>query len=101
MSAELIPDLQSWEAYCSECQAFREARRAQERDAKDGTEYFEFVCNKCHSILLTFQRLGTQSEESKPAERPAASARCPHCGELNFFPGFTEIAAYICQHCGQ
>src|SRR5713101_9346885 len=83
MDKEAIPDLDGWEAYCEECKAFREARRAQERDVGDGTEYFEFVCNTCHSILLTFQRLGTEKPERKPAEFRAASARCPHCGELN------------------
>ena len=51
-----IPDLTGWEAYCPECKKFREARRLQERDASDRAEYFEFVCNTCHSILLTFQR---------------------------------------------
>ena len=64
MENDAIPDLQGWEAYCEECKAFREARRAQERDVRDGTEYFEFVCNTCHSILLTFQRLGTESRSA-------------------------------------
>src|SRR5438128_12289419 len=68
MESEAIPDLEGWEAYCEVCKAFREARRAQERDVGDGTEYFEFVCNTCHSILLTFQRFGTERPESKPAE---------------------------------
>ncbi len=101
MDKEAIPDLDGWEAYCEECKAFREARRAQERDVGDGTEYFEFVCNTCHSILLTFQRLGTEKPERKPAEFRAASARCPHCGELNVFPHFDQILAYVCQHCSQ
>jgi hypothetical protein len=52
-----IPDLTGWDAYCPECETFREARRAQERDASDRAEYFEFVCNACHSVLLTFQRV--------------------------------------------
>ena len=51
-----IPDLSGWEAYCRECEAFREARRAQERDASAKTEYFEVVCNTCRFILLTFRR---------------------------------------------
>ena len=100
MDPEAIPDLNEWEAYCEACGAFREARRTQNRDTRDDTEYFEFVCNTCHSILLTFQQLGTQSAESKPA-RPTAFARCPLCGELNAFPGLDHIMAYVCQHCGQ
>jgi hypothetical protein len=26
---------------------------------------------------------------------------CPHCGELNTFPGFTSMEAYTCRHCSQ
>ena len=100
MASETIPDLDGWEAYCEECKAFREAQRARERNAVTGSEYFEFVCETCHSILLTFQRLGTQSAEDKPPQT-VASARCPHCGDLNIFPGFDSISVYVCQHCGQ
>jgi hypothetical protein len=96
---EAIPNLDGWETYCEGCGCFREARRVQARDTQEHSEYFEFVCSMCHSILLTFQRLGTQSAESKPA-RPTAFSRCPHCGELNAFPGFEQILAYVCQHCG-
>ena len=101
MDKEAIPDLEGWEAYCEECKAFREALRVQERDVGEGTEYFEFVCKTCHSILLTFQRLGTERPDNKLAEIPAVSARCPHCGDLNVFPHFDQILAYICQHCGE
>jgi hypothetical protein len=97
VTPEAIPDLDGWEAYCEACGVFREARRAQERDAAKGSDDSEFICNTCHSILLTFQRLGTQSAESKPA-RPTAFSRCPHCGELNAFPGFDQIMAYVCRH---
>jgi hypothetical protein len=95
-----IPDLNGCEAYCEVCKCFREARRADECDAKSGSTYFEFICKVCHSILLTFQRLGTQQSEDKPAATIAPTARCPHCGEMNAFPGFSEIFAYVCNHCG-
>src|SRR5882724_1287271 len=101
MENEAIPDLKVGKRTAKNARHFREARRARERDAVDGTEYFEFVCNTCHSILLTFQRLGTERPESKPAEIAAVSARCPHCGDLNVFPHFDQILAYVCQHCGQ
>jgi hypothetical protein len=26
---------------------------------------------------------------------------CPHCGNVNIFPGVTEMIAYTCQECGQ
>jgi hypothetical protein len=32
--------------------------------------------------------------------RQACSARCPHCGALNTFPGFSAIEAFILFHVG-
>jgi hypothetical protein len=26
---------------------------------------------------------------------------CPHCGNVNIFPGFEEMIAYTCQECGR
>jgi hypothetical protein len=95
-----VPDLNGWEAYCEECGCFREARRVDNRDLRFGSQYYEFICNTCHSVLLSFQALGTEAEEKKPP-RPQATARCPHCQELNVFPGFAEIFIYVCQHCGR
>jgi len=34
-------------------------------------------------------------------ELESASAICPHCGEENTFPGFTEVSAYVCVECGK
>jgi hypothetical protein len=51
-----IPDLVGWQAYCEECETFREVSRARERNAVNNQEYFEFVCTECGTILLTFQR---------------------------------------------
>jgi hypothetical protein len=82
-----VPDLTGWEAYCNECGCFRETRRADERGARDASEYHEFVCNTCHSILLTFQPLGTQADEQKP-QSSGVTAQCPHCLGMNVFPGF-------------
>src|SRR5262245_8074331 len=95
MADEPVPDLRGWDAYCSDCAAFREARL--DRDVTTGSKSYDFVCSVCNAILLTFRRLRTQSEETEPA-RLVTSARCPHCGKLNVFPGFT---AYVCQQCGR
>jgi hypothetical protein len=27
--------------------------------------------------------------------------RCPHCGEVNSFPGWSEMFAFICKFCGE
>jgi hypothetical protein len=40
-----------WEFFCKECDSFREARRADERDARDDSPYHEFVCNTASRIL--------------------------------------------------
>jgi len=29
------------------------------------------------------------------------SARCPHCGALNTFPGLSSIDAFVCSECGE
>ena len=55
-----IPDLTGWMAYCSTCDSNRAAERVRVRDTETGEEYFEFVCDFCHSILLTFHRKRTQ-----------------------------------------
>jgi hypothetical protein len=91
-----IPDPTGWEFYCDDCETFREARRAEERDARDGSEYYEFICTVCHAIL-TFQR---PTGEVRPAP-DVATEMCPHCGDVNLFPGFTEMQAYTCRKCGK
>jgi hypothetical protein len=47
------PNLEVWVAYCEECEKFRTARRAPERDAEDGMEYFAFICSRCGSTLFS------------------------------------------------
>jgi hypothetical protein len=86
-----------WEFFCEGCDTFRDARRADEHSTRDDGLYHEFVCNTCHSILLTFQ---SPSPEVKPAP-DVASAMCPYCGSVNLFPGLTSILAYVCHECGE
>ena len=54
MPGPTVPDLDGWEAYCEECKAFREGVRTQNHDASHGSEYFNFICTVCHSVMLTF-----------------------------------------------
>lgn len=93
-AAPPLLDPTGWEFYCEECDTFREARRADERDARNGSPYHEFVCDTCHSILLTFQT------PVKPAP-DVATAMCPHCGSVNLFPGNTTVPADVCRECGE
>jgi hypothetical protein len=60
-----IPDLAGWVAYCETCGDFREARKLQLPDDGDGSEYFDFRCNACNSVLLTIQRADIAARPAK------------------------------------
>jgi uncharacterized protein (DUF983 family) len=30
-----------------------------------------------------------------------ASEKCPYCGAVNLFPGFSQMTAFVCRQCGQ
>jgi uncharacterized protein (DUF983 family) len=30
-----------------------------------------------------------------------ATGKCPHCGAVNLFPGFSKMLAFTCRECGQ
>ena len=65
---EPIPDLTGWQAYCDDCRMFREVRRAQEWDVSTQEEYFDFVGNNCHNIVMSLRR-------ANPAERLVFESR--------------------------
>ena len=62
--------------------------------ANQGT--IELVCNECREILGRIDQHILISLLQVEAARPI----CPDCGQVNVIPGFTEIFAYICRHCG-
>ena len=46
------------------------------------------------------------SSRPTPLEREtgtvaACAHRCPHCGEVNSFPGWSEMAVFVCTFCGE
>jgi len=55
----------------------------------------EALCN----TAVPSDRAGSRLMELASAEM--CSARCPHCGALNTFRGFTAIEAYNCRECGE
>jgi len=62
----------------------------------------EITCNECGTILRTvavgdLQRTLDEMELSLEM----CSAICPHCGNVNVFPGFSEMIAYTCPECGR
>ena len=41
-------------------------------------------------------------DDEYPAEfDEVCSVRCPHCGELNTFPGFDSVFIFVCHFCGE
>lgn len=42
-----------------------------------------------------------EDEDEIPVFDSMCSARCPHCGELNVFPGFDQMFIFICHFCGE
>lgn len=43
----------------------------------------------------------SEDEEPQPEFDSMCSVRCPHCGELNVFPGFDAIFIFVCHFCGE
>ena len=60
----------------------------------------DLVCNECGAIISS-----VAVGEAEPTLLRMAmsngfcSGTCPHCAELNTFPGFDSIDAYTCRHC--
>jgi hypothetical protein len=60
-------------------------------------ETVKLVCNECRAVVgivdlgVLTQLLGLE----------CAKATCPYWGKANTFPGFTEMTAYTCKHCGR
>jgi hypothetical protein len=48
---------------------------------------------------IPIERAGSRLMELASGE--TCGARCPRCGALNTFPGFSVIEAFVCQQCGE
>jgi hypothetical protein len=60
-----------------------------------------FVCNECGLLIATVPAAEAERTLLKMAmEGGLCSETCPHCGEVNTFPGFSSMEAYPCRHCG-
>ena len=59
----------------------------------------DLVCNSCGSVVETvpIDRAGSRLMELASVE--ICSARCPHCGGVNTFAGYTIIEAFLCREC--
>jgi hypothetical protein len=59
------------------------------------------MCNECDTVVDEVPLERAASRLVELASKDICSARCPHCGALNTFPGFRVIQAFICSQCGE
>lgn len=65
-------------------------------------ELADIICNECEAIVRTVPAVDlAQTFTEMELSLELASAMCPHCGEVNLFPGFSSIKAYVCRQCGE
>jgi hypothetical protein len=62
----------------------------------------EIFCNECEDVI----RSAPASELQKTLDQmeltlDVGTAICPHCRAVNLFPGFTNVAVFICRECGK
>jgi hypothetical protein len=60
----------------------------------------DITCNECGSIIKTVpadQAVDALMQIALAQE--SCIATCPHCGQENILPAFSEMFAFICQHC--
>ena len=62
----------------------------------------EIICNECSAVIRTLpvadvERVMAELDQTDEI----CSARCPHCGAVNIFPGFSSMEAFICSQCGE
>jgi hypothetical protein len=62
----------------------------------------DLVCNECGQVVKTVEATDVERTLSEILmSQPICSERCPHCGALNTFPGFSAIEAFTCCECGE
>jgi hypothetical protein len=70
---------------------------------RESGELVDFECNDCGAIVRTVAASESAStiEAMREDNGDGVSAFCNHCGGINEFPGYSEMFAFICRHCGQ
>jgi ribosomal protein S27E len=63
----------------------------------------DITCNECGSVVRTvpvgdLQRTYDEIELSLDS---VATEMCPHCGQVNVFPGWSSMMAFKCRGCGK
>ena len=61
----------------------------------------DIICNECETIVRTVATTDLRRTLGEmEATLEVACAICPHCENVNIFPGFSEILAFVCHECG-
>jgi hypothetical protein len=61
----------------------------------------DLMCNECGTVIATVAAADAEATLLRMAmSAGVCSETCPQCGELNVFPGFSAMEAYMCRHCG-
>jgi hypothetical protein len=59
-------------------------------------------CNDCDAVMRVVPAAELrQTLNQMEATLELASEQCPHCGNVNLFPGFSTMMAYTCRGCGE
>ena len=62
----------------------------------------DIVCNECGIVIRTLPTADVERFMGELLMQGSiCTARCPHCGDVSTFPGFSSMIFYTCQHCGE
>ena len=62
----------------------------------------DLTCNKCGLVVQTVPgEVAEQTLIEMSMATGFCAEKCLRCGELNTFPGFDSMLAFICRYCGQ
>jgi hypothetical protein len=61
----------------------------------------DIVCNRCGAVVRTVPAENAAAVLGELASGGICSVRCPRCGAMNTFPGFSSIDVCFCLECGQ
>ena len=68
----------------------------------DQPDTADIICNECEAVVRTVPTADLQCTlDEMESTLDVATARCPHCGSVNLFPGFSEMLAFVCKECGE
>jgi predicted SprT family Zn-dependent metalloprotease len=59
------PKFKGWQTLCRVCDQHSTLKCMKERDADNAEVYYDYVCSKCLSIILTIQRTEPQEREAR------------------------------------